>query len=205
MNVRELSMEQLRELKENFFYREEENGEIENMNKYEYPHDIPDSVIFEEYGATSFSNDDFGCSMDKSEEEYDIRGDLMERFDEIMDIIGDIESDFRRGKISFDEALADIEDEINMHKKASIQNHQGFSELRKFLVVYVDDCGDDGKFFYYKEKEDTLELSGFDGYCSYPVFVDDNDIIIKDNFNSLYEGKSLYEAYNGVVWKSVNK
>lgn len=117
MNVRELSMEQLRELKEDFFYREEENGEIENMNKYEYPHDIPYSVIFEEYGGTSFSNDDFGCSSGKSEDEYDIRGDLMERFDEIMDIIGDIESDFRRGKISFDEALADIEDEVNMHKK----------------------------------------------------------------------------------------
>lgn len=204
MNVRELSMEQLRELKENFFYREEENGEIENMNKYEYSHDIPDSVIFEEYGATSFSNDDFGCSSGKSEDEYDIRGDLMERFDEIMDIIGDIESDFRRGRISFDEALADIEDEINMHKKASVQN-QSIGELRRFLVVYVDDCGENGKFFYYEEEEDMLELSGFDGYCSYPVFVDSNDIIVRDNFNSLYEGKNLYEAYYGIVWKSVDK
>ena len=204
MNVRALSMEQLRELKENFFYREEENGEIENMNKYEYSHDIPDSVIFEEYGGTSFSNDDFGCSMDKNEDEYDIRGDLMERFDEIMDIIGDIESDFRRGRISFDEALADIEDEVNMHKKESIQN-QSYSELRKFLVVYVDDCGENGKFFYYEEEEDMLELSGFDGHCSYPVFVDSNDIIVRDNFNSLYEGKNLYEAYDGIVWKPVSK
>lgn len=204
MNVRELSMEQLKELKENFFYREEENGEIENMNKYEYSHDIPDSVIFEEYGGTSFSNDDFGCSSGKSEDEYDIRGDLMERFDEIMDIIGDIESDFRRGKISFDEALADIEDEVNMHKKTSVQN-QGIGELRRFLVVYVDDCGENGKFFYYEEEVDTLELSGFDGYCAYPVFVDDNNTIIKDNFNSLYEGKNLYKAYDGIVWKSVDK
>lgn len=198
MNVRELSMEQLRELKENFFYREEDNGEIENMNKYEYSHDIPDSVIFEEYGGTSFSNDDFSCSSGKSEDEYDIRGDFMERFDEIMDIIGDIESDFRRGKISFYEALADIEDEINMHKNPQIPKID-YSILKKYVIVWAEEHGEDGMFYYF-EGDENPEDYGDDGYGAYDIYLDSHGKIVEDNWDIDNFGKTLSEAYGDTEW-----
>ena len=62
MNVKELSRDQLEELKEAFFY--------ENWNKpvtlnYTYPAEIPDEIIFNEYAGNYFVNDDFFCTAGK--------------------------------------------------------------------------------------------------------------------------------------------
>lgn len=118
MDVKELSKNQLAELKENHFYRDyiEDDEEDDTVN-YNSPHEIPDELIFEYYGATDFSNDDFCCSTERSEEEYDSRGDLAERFNDIMSIINDVASDFEHGKLSFDEALEQIKAEVSEDKE----------------------------------------------------------------------------------------
>lgn len=55
MNVRELSRDQLEELKETYFW--------ETENDYVFAHEIPDSVVFEYYGGICFVNDDFFSSF----------------------------------------------------------------------------------------------------------------------------------------------
>lgn len=55
MDVRELSRDQLEELKETYLW--------ETENDYVFSHEIPDGVIFEYYGGICFVNDDFFSSF----------------------------------------------------------------------------------------------------------------------------------------------
>ena len=55
MNVRELTRDQLEELKETYLW--------ETENDYVFAHEIPDSVIFEYYGGICFVGDDFFSSF----------------------------------------------------------------------------------------------------------------------------------------------
>ena len=60
MTVKELSREQLNELKSAFFWQEETMHLVpENVWHEE---DIPDETIFEYYTGTEFVEDDFFCS-----------------------------------------------------------------------------------------------------------------------------------------------
>jgi hypothetical protein len=74
MDVKELSNEQMSELRWNYFYDVD--------NDYEYPHEIPDEVIFEHYDGIDFVNDDFGSTMDK-----DVNGLLQELAKNVCDIV----------------------------------------------------------------------------------------------------------------------
>lgn len=112
MNVKELSREQLLELKENHFYRDIEDDEVDDTKEYDSFEKIPNEVIFEYYGHVDFSNDDFGCSMGLNEDEYDNRGNLQEKFEEVMSLINEIAHDFKRGRVTFDEALEQIKNEV---------------------------------------------------------------------------------------------
>lgn len=58
MDVRELSRDQLEELREAYFWTVE--------NEYTFPHEIPDSVIFEYYDGICFVDDDFFSSFIES-------------------------------------------------------------------------------------------------------------------------------------------
>ena len=75
MDVRELSRDQLDELKESLFWEicnltdtEKALAAIDPLAPYtqetlpDYPHDIPDAMIFQVYAAISFVNDDFCCT-----------------------------------------------------------------------------------------------------------------------------------------------
>lgn len=55
MDVRELTRDQLEELKETYLW--------ETENDYVFVSEIPDSVIFEYYGGICFVNDDFFSSF----------------------------------------------------------------------------------------------------------------------------------------------
>lgn len=55
MDVRELSRDQLEELKETYLWGTE--------NDYCFVYEIPDSVIFEYYGGICFVDDDFFSSF----------------------------------------------------------------------------------------------------------------------------------------------
>lgn len=60
MGVKELSREQLIELKINYYCNNNENvsyGELANIDEI-----VTDEEIFEEYSATIFTEDDFFCS-----------------------------------------------------------------------------------------------------------------------------------------------
>ena len=57
MSVYELNEEQLSELKDNYFYTVD--------NSYDYPSEIPDSVVQEYYEYICFVNDDFFCTAGK--------------------------------------------------------------------------------------------------------------------------------------------
>lgn len=54
MNVKELSKEQIDELKSVYFYDVE--------NDYTYIHEVPDEVIFNHYADITFTDDDFCCT-----------------------------------------------------------------------------------------------------------------------------------------------
>lgn len=56
MTVRELSREQLNELKESYFWAEK--------NEYMHPECIPDDVIYEFYSWIHFEPNDFWCSKE---------------------------------------------------------------------------------------------------------------------------------------------
>lgn len=58
MDVRELSRDQLEELKETYLWGTE--------NDYVFAYEIPDSVIFEYYGGICFVDDDFFSSFIES-------------------------------------------------------------------------------------------------------------------------------------------
>jgi hypothetical protein len=55
--VKELNSNELEQLKWEYFY----NDEVEH--DFEYPHQIPDEVIFEHYGHISFVEEDFSCNL----------------------------------------------------------------------------------------------------------------------------------------------
>ena len=56
-NVKELNKNELDQLKWNYFYDEEVV-----QNKYDYPHEISDEVIFAHYEHVSFVEEDFFCN-----------------------------------------------------------------------------------------------------------------------------------------------
>lgn len=58
MQVRELSREQIEELKQTFYY--DNNGECQLY--YVGGWEIPDDYIFEWYAGIDFVNDDFWCT-----------------------------------------------------------------------------------------------------------------------------------------------
>ena len=62
MSVYELSKEQFEELKDSYFYTVD--------NSYDYPSEIPDSVVQEHYKDICFVNDDFFEDWDFYETEY---------------------------------------------------------------------------------------------------------------------------------------
>lgn len=64
MTVRELSREQLAELKSNYFWSDDYNPKIvtESGLPVLFPGDIPDKIIFAIYDGTDFVNDDFFCT-----------------------------------------------------------------------------------------------------------------------------------------------
>lgn len=65
MDVRDLSRDQLDELKEAYFWGED-TAHIPKFNRLGlpalFPGDVPDSVIFEYYAGIHFVNDDFSCT-----------------------------------------------------------------------------------------------------------------------------------------------
>ena len=76
MTVNELNRDQLDELKESLYYQiyymdseEVAFAVIDSTLPYtqetlpDYPHEIPDSIIFAVYAGISFVNDDFFCTM----------------------------------------------------------------------------------------------------------------------------------------------
>ena len=64
MDVRELSRDQLDELKYNYYYSDDYDPKIvmENGLPPLFPSDIPDWVIFALYRGIEFVNDDFSCT-----------------------------------------------------------------------------------------------------------------------------------------------
>lgn len=63
MSVKELSREQLIELKAMFYAENNNNvswGELADVDKL-----VSDETIFNEYGGTIFTNDDFFCTCGK--------------------------------------------------------------------------------------------------------------------------------------------
>ena len=72
MNVKELSPEQLQELRINMFYPNPDEFDDEEelfekcVNAIHFS-DITDEMIFEHYGHISFVPDDFACSVDSED------------------------------------------------------------------------------------------------------------------------------------------
>ena len=64
MDVTELSLEQLDELRWTHYWELVYNGEDEKLG-YNNPDDIPDEVIFDYYAGINFVNDDFVCTVGK--------------------------------------------------------------------------------------------------------------------------------------------
>ena len=61
MTVRELSRDQLDELKEHFFYTDFEKCKPDGICA-DSPDELPDEILFEWYDEYYFVNDDFFCS-----------------------------------------------------------------------------------------------------------------------------------------------
>lgn len=59
MKVTELNQDQLEQLKWNYFYDED----IDHKFAYDYPHEIPDEVIFEHFEHIYFVEEDFPSSL----------------------------------------------------------------------------------------------------------------------------------------------
>lgn len=74
MTVKELSREQLNELKESYAIQLSDCGELEEVSGISYGElleskNIPDEVIFNHYDGVTFTEDDFFCGHDEKEEE----------------------------------------------------------------------------------------------------------------------------------------
>lgn len=68
MTVKELSREQLDELKEAYIIEmAEKTGAKVYMSDLIEAHDIIDETVFEYYAGVEFSDDDFGCTSEKIE------------------------------------------------------------------------------------------------------------------------------------------
>ena len=65
MTVRELSRDQLNELKQAYAARLAETGEEINYGELVEAIEIPDDVIFNHYDGILFTDDDFFCSCGK--------------------------------------------------------------------------------------------------------------------------------------------
>lgn len=61
MDVRDLTREQLQELKDSYFWQEETQDIL--GDDITSPEEIPDDVIFHHYEGISFVDDDFWCTM----------------------------------------------------------------------------------------------------------------------------------------------
>lgn len=62
-NVKELTKEELNELKSNYFYSHLDNDNSNQCDGYDAPWDIPDEIIFEEYEGITFVKEDFSCNL----------------------------------------------------------------------------------------------------------------------------------------------
>lgn len=75
MDVKELNRDQLEELKDSLFWQIYHNDDeipafavVDSAQPYtretlpDYPHEIPDNIIFQVYAGISFVNDDFSCT-----------------------------------------------------------------------------------------------------------------------------------------------
>lgn len=60
MRVEDLTREQLTELKERFYTSKNDNVSWEELANVDSL--VSDSEVFEEYGATTFTSDDFFCT-----------------------------------------------------------------------------------------------------------------------------------------------
>lgn len=60
-NVRDLTREQIQELKEAYFWQEETQDVL--GDDITSPEQIPDDIIFYYYEGISFTDDDFFCTM----------------------------------------------------------------------------------------------------------------------------------------------
>ena len=58
MRVSELNADELYQLKEDLYY-----GRIELMKSFDSPHDIPDTLVYDEYHHIDFVKEDFWCNM----------------------------------------------------------------------------------------------------------------------------------------------
>ena len=65
MTVRELSRDQLNELKQTYVAKLAETGEEINYGELVEAIEIPDDVIFNHYDGILFTDDDFFCSCGK--------------------------------------------------------------------------------------------------------------------------------------------
>lgn len=65
MTVRELSRDQLNELKQTYAAQLAETGEEISYGKLVESTEIPDDVIFNHYDGILFTDDDFFCSYGK--------------------------------------------------------------------------------------------------------------------------------------------
>ena len=61
MDVRDLTREQLQELKDSYFWQEETQDVL--GDDIIFPEQIPDDVIFQHYKDVVFVDDDFICTM----------------------------------------------------------------------------------------------------------------------------------------------
>ena len=64
MDVTELNMEQLDELRWTYYWELVYNGEDEKLG-YNNPDDIENETLFERYAGINFVNDDFACTVGK--------------------------------------------------------------------------------------------------------------------------------------------
>lgn len=63
-NVKELTREELNELKSNYFYSHLDNDNSNQCDGYDAPWDIPDEIIFEHYEGITFVKEDFFCNLE---------------------------------------------------------------------------------------------------------------------------------------------
>lgn len=77
MNVRELSEDQLDELKFAYFYQLHDTGEADEVfpEDLHYPHQIPDDIIYNHYDGIDFVPDDFCCTCNSSDDEDGTEGE----------------------------------------------------------------------------------------------------------------------------------